>query len=130
MCLDNTTATWRLKQPLHYQIPQTGYKVFSKLAKNTFEPLFKKLNPTPFKLGEEYYDHEEKIIGRPYHYYHTGYHIFVDKFAAESYRADTDYQTEAVVQVEYNDLTAEGNDNGHQVVVARTIKLIKEIQNV
>ncbi len=102
-----------------------GYKVFDKNG-NNYSSLYH--GNQIFEMGKEYRDCNNKIlksdIGEPYL---TGYHIFRKKYDAKFFKRDWRLSKSVVVEVEYSNIVANGEDLSFQVDVARKMKLIKEV---
>ncbi len=123
MCLS------KLNEP-PYEQSGVGYKVYNKHSYGSYSSLFYKWNNTShFKLGQEY----ESSNGYVHKYYDStaldfypeGFHIFKNYDDALAYAQDESWV--GVLQVEYSEVVAEGEQEKAPCVVARKIKLIKEL---
>ena len=113
MCLDT------VDKKTTYKRRAIGYKAMCQAPKGTLRGQF--FYSEEMKLGSTYTDRKRRPISRLNRGdYPTGYHVFLDKRAAE-----TSSSFSKIVKVRFSDVVASGLQNLYPVVVARTITILK-----
>lgn len=121
-----------------------GYKIFKRILipvndkeyrTEGYKTLFYGWDDT-YQIGDTYHDLSDKILFTTQRSgsrkYSSGFHIFKNKLDAVEYAvAGGNYgypdSPEVVIMVECNDIVADGVDGSVDAVVARTMKLIREV---
>jgi len=121
MCLSKVIEVY--EEPL--KGVQIGYKVFGKCYDDGFySGIYYNISPF-YEIGKEYVcDNKGKICSDTIEFYPAGFHIY-ENF--KSAYLDCLYNTEVIVEVEYSDAVCFGKEFFGNVIVAKKIKLIKEI---
>lgn len=120
MCLSKVIEIY--EEPL--KDVKIGYKVFQKYDSGFYGGLY--YNTSRFyEIGKEYTcDNQERIRSGTDGFYPVGFHIY-ESF--QSAYMSCMYTREVIVEVEYSDIVCLGKEFFGNVIVAKNIKLVKEI---